>query len=392
MSEEKTIQNTKPFSLEPVMYSLFQKERFYANLLLNFRVVYNDKDVPTAAIGVKNKEIVLYINTDFLRVRSTNFQSKVLKHEIFHLLLDHCGNRGKKYGSLNHKLKNIAKDCAINQYVGFDQEIEEDFKPVTLEGLRKQTGVNLEANQSWEYYYEILQKYCEENGKVEYVVDNHGKMEESDDIDGKGAINKAVIKDAIEKATKASAGNVPSEIASILNAFNESQLSWKQILRNFIAKSSASDKKMSRNKPNRRAGVDLPGYKKKRKLTVGVCADSSGSVCDESFSQFISEISCIAKKTSVTYYIEADCQITNMKTIKNGKIKKGELNERKGRGGTAYQPAIDACKKLNCDVIIYFGDMDSADKPEDPKVPFLWVRVGSSPPPASFGTVLDLKI
>jgi predicted metal-dependent peptidase len=63
----------------------------------------------------------------------------------------------------------------------------------------------------------------------------------------------------------------------------------------------------------------------------------------------------------------------------------------KGRGGTAYQPAITKAVELKVDGIIYMGDADAADTPIDPKKPFLWALVRNSPPPAKFGKVIRIK-
>jgi hypothetical protein len=47
--------------------------------------------------------------------------------------------------------------------------------------------------------------------------------------------------------------------------------------------------------------------------------------------------------------------------------------------------------ELKVDGILYCGDFDSADTPENPKKPFLWVGVRNSPPPATFGKVIYLE-
>lgn len=202
---------------------------------------------------------------------------------------------------------------------------------------------------------------------------------------------KATIRDAANKAVKAAAGNVPEGIAGLIGRLNEgAKVSWKQQLRNIVASARSIKNKSTRLKANRRFELEHPGKKKERQLIVGVCTDSSGSVSDEAYSAFMNEIHHLSKQTSITYLIQADCEVQKIDVIKGGKAKAGVLGNRKGYGGTAYQPAIDACLKRKCDVIIYFGDMDSADTPDDPKVPFIWVRVGKSQPPGNFGRVVDL--
>lgn len=374
------------FSLENVIYHMIKNERFYANFLLNTTVVYDHPKVPTAGASIAKGEIFLYFNTDFMQKYSIKTQCDILKHEIRHIMLDHCGKRGLKFGNLNRAIKNIAMDCAINQDL-----LNLPESCVTLAGLEKQLNKKLIPLESWEYYYAQIEQHCKESGNVDYVVDNHEMMEEGGEIgENENAINHHSVKAAIEKAVKQCAGNVPGEVTKILGSFEKAVLPWTQLLRNFVAKARHSETKMTRTRPHRRYELDQPGKKKKRKLVLGICVDTSGSVSDNAYSSFITEIYTIAKNTSITYLVQADAKISKVDIIR-GKPKKEKLNERKGYGGTAYQPAIDYCKEKNCDAIIYFGDMDAADKPKDPGVPFLWVRVGQSEPPGKFGTVLDLN-
>jgi predicted metal-dependent peptidase len=101
----------------------------------------------------------------------------------------------------------------------------------------------------------------------------------------------------------------------------------------------------------------------------------------------MSEIVDISKNVSEAHLIYADCVVQKVVKIDN---KNKIPMERFGAGGTAYSPAITKALGLNCDAILYLGDFDCADKPEDPKKPFLWVGVGNQEPPATFGKVLRL--
>ena len=118
------------------------------------------------------------------------------------------------------------------------------------------------------------------------------------------------------------------------------------------------------------------------------CFDSSGSVSDEDYAKFMDEIMDIQKHCSKVYLIQADCEVNKVETL----TKKTKLNrERAGYGGTAYTPALNKCKELGCDAILYFGDMDCADNPENPNIPLMWVIVGNQNPPATFGSSIRLN-
>jgi predicted metal-dependent peptidase len=114
--------------------------------------------------------------------------------------------------------------------------------------------------------------------------------------------------------------------------------------------------------------------------------DTSGSVSDKELAMFWTEMEAIHKCGVVVTVIEADSDVKNVYDFDPKK-----QPDFKGRGGTAYNPALEKAIELKVDGIIYFGDMDAADKPIDPRKPFLWAIVRNSPPPASFGKAIYLK-
>lgn len=378
-------------TLERPIYDLLEKEPFFANFLLACKIDFTQdtKVVPTAGVMVQRGVINFVINTDFYFSKTRLEQVAVLKHEILHVLFDHTGKRSK--GPINRAAKNIAMDCAINQYI---TDLPEGG--VTLETVSKLVGKNIKAGEVWEYYYELMKDKAKENSKG--APGNHEYMEGNSDgssieieDESEAAINRAAIQDAATKAIKASAGNIPKSIQGILGQFNRAPtLPWSQILRNFVANARHVETRNSRSRAHRRYDLDQPGKRKIKRLVLGVCIDSSGSVSDELYAKFLHEISVVAKNTDTTYLIHADCEVQHVDVIKDGKMSKEKHSKRHGNGGTAYSPAINHCKKLDCDAIIYFGDMDAADTPQNPGVPFLWVRSGNQEPPGKFGRILDV--
>ena len=381
-------------SLEKPIYALLQKEPFYANFLLGAKIIFDLPGVNTACARVINDHIEFIFNTDWLLAKTIPQQTDIIKHEILHVLLDHTGVRG---GPKTDRLaKNIAMDCAINQYLG---DLPESV--VTLKSVEEFCKRSLLPMESWEYYYAAINDQRDKNGGngcEEYENDHHvmeqgdGECQDESTKDSKEAFKKAIVKNAINKAINASAGNVPQNLQNLISKMTaEAELPWKQILRNFVANTRSTINKTTRLKMHRRFDLDQPGKKKLKKLKLGVCVDESGSVSNEAWTKFMSEIKAIAKNTTVTYIVHADCKVHKIDTIKNGKASAEVLGTRHSSGGTAYQPAIDACINKQCDAIIYFGDFDCADKPTNPGLPFLWVGVGSSPAPAEFGKVLRLN-
>lgn len=375
--------------LESTIYRLLQDEPFFANFLLASRVIYDHKDIKRAACSFLNNRVTFYFNTEWYSSIPLSQRVAVLKHEIFHVLLDHVGNRS--YGTANKQAKNYAMDCAINQYI---HGLPDDC--VTLKSVSELCKKELPPFETWEYYYHQMKDSAETNSQSgdgepndhDIMFDGDGSQEMSD---SEHSMRQASIKDQVEKAIKSSAGKIPDGIGKILSQLNaQAKVNWKQQLRNIISSSRVVQTKPSRQKVHRRFELDQPGRKKDKRLVLGVCVDSSGSVSDEAFAMFMNEVYHIAKMTSITYLIHADSEVQKVDVIKNGKAKQGVLGQRHGNGGTAYQPAITECMKRECDVICYFGDLDSSDTPANPGVPFVWVRVGKQNPPADFGRVIDL--
>jgi predicted metal-dependent peptidase len=217
------------------------------------------------------------------------------------------------------------------------------------------------------------------------TLDDHSVWENSE---GNEEMQKEVAKQAVNDAVKSvgGIGNVPGEVASLVSEMNKSQVNWKQQLRQFYVNTLKSSRTPTRKRRNRRYGILQPGNKKKPELHLGLCVDTSGSVSDEELSMFWAEMQAINTCGVKITVIEADCAVQNVYEFEAGKTPNF-----KGRGGTAYSPAIEKAVELKVDGILYCGDFDSADTPENPKKPFLWVGVRNSPPPATFGKVIYLE-
>ena len=376
--------------VQKALEKLLSSHRFYANFFLNCNVIYNHPGIERAAVGVDKKGTInLYFNMPWMEEHATIKAVAVIKHEIMHIMFEHI-YEGPEYKGTdwNHQMANVAMDASINQWIPNLPD-----QCVTLEFFKERLGPDVEVleKQTWIYYYNLMKNNPDkfpEKSLEDKVLDSH----EFFDSDGNKIPKeqaRAIVREAIDKAMKASAGDVPGELKNAIGSFYaEPKINWKQQLRVFVSKSSSSTRRFSNKKPNRRMGFDAPGTTRKRELTLGVCVDSSGSVSDEAYASFLDEITDIAKHVKLTYLIDADCKVQNVEKI--GKKKK-PTRERTGYGGTAYQPAIDKAMELQCDAIIYFGDMDSADQPNNPGVPFLWVIVGSQNPPAEFGGQVRLS-
>lgn len=377
-------------AVSQAIVSLFENERFYAELICNMRRFISNK-VPTAGVCIKD-QIELHINPAFFESLKLEERVAILKHECEHILRDHIGrakelapeiydNQEKKLedsilNSMKHKTLNISMDCAINGIM----------KDLPKQGVFPKQ-FDLENGQTMEWYLAELKN--NEKAKECMEFDGHELWSESE---GDKEILKEKIRQTVNKAAKATraAGKMTADQELLVSELNKSVIDWRQQLKRFAARTLDTVIDTSKKKRNRRYGIMFPGTVKTESLHIGVAIDTSGSVSDESLKQFMSEIGTIAKYAKVTV-IEADTEIKN--AYEYDPKKKYKIA---GRGGTAYKPAFDYFndKKNAVDAMIYFGDGDCFDTEAlvKPKYPLLWALVGQQAPPADFGAVIRVEV
>lgn len=365
--------------VEKAISTLLERNPFYANFFLNATVVYDKYNVRTAGAGLSRNGVTIVLNSKFLDTLTDEEVRSVIEHEVLHILFMHI--LVDKKSGYNKQIANIAMDASINQWI---KELPPDC--ITLDTVRKVCKEPVEAEQDWEYYYSLLMKYAE------FVTEDMSTLDEHDIELGDGVSiseGKITIRTILEKSIKTCKGNIPAHVSKLYGSIcGEAQVPWEQVLSNFVSRTISSTTRATRKKISRRFDLHQPGKKKKRELTLGVCVDSSGSISDDHYSAFLTEIQRISKICVTTYVIDADCEVQNVEKVKKNKKISAT---RHGAGGTAYNPAIKKCKELKCDAIVYFGDFDCADTPENPGIPFLWVGVGESPKPADFGSEVRIK-
>jgi predicted metal-dependent peptidase len=391
--------------LQQAISSLIYAEPFYGHLISKMRISKSDK-IPSAGVSITDKINLMY-NEAWIESLELIDVVKVLKHECGHILQEHI-IRAKQIGATNaelHKRFNLATDATINLHdlvptvekIGgvtvnsLNEKLKAMVDEANAKDKGKRTFAPMEEGQMAEYYYNKINEFAEENKDIlpegdgmGETMDDHSTWEESS---GNEEMQKEVAKQAVNESVKSCGGigSVPGEIAALVAELNKSQVNWKKQLRQFFVNTLKSTRIATRKRRNRRYGILQPGHKKKPELHLGLCIDTSGSVSDEELAMFWEEMKAIYSCGVKITVIEADCAVQNVYEFEGKKTP-----EFRGRGGTSYNPAIKKAVELKVDGILYCGDFDTADIPENPKKPFLWVGVRNSPPPADFGTVIYL--
>lgn len=360
--------------LEQAIIHLIRTNNFYAQLVLTMDKKL-DKSVKIAAVGVTDR-LQLYVNPDYFNGLTLDERTAILMHECEHVFKNHIG-RGIAINKKFNRDLNIAADRAVNQYINqthgnshikitdmLSQKLNgQDVKPITKKNFDEHFKVDSLDGLSMEDYYRIVKENKPKGGGDLGEMDDHSKWDQGET---NPEIVKEIIRNAVNKAAEKTVGNIPGDVQLAINDLNKSVVNWKQVLQRFVAKCVQMNVDSSRKRRSRRYGIIHPGQIKDPILRLGVAFDSSGSVDEPYLKQFFSEIKKISSLGIEIFLVEADCKVQNAE----------EYNPKKpivvrGRGGTAFQPAIDKLMEVECDAIVYFTDGECFEEVKCKK-PLLW--------------------
>jgi len=409
--------------MEKVSIRLIQSHPFYASLLSQMRKIECTgelaKQIPTEAVAVENGRINFYFNPAFLETLTVDEAIAVMQHECNHVVKSHLTRMRDEYKE-NPDLANIAQDMNANKEI---QHLPKGACTVTSimdEFQKKGIKLNLKDDDTSENYYKELKKH---QNKMEMKQDGQGNTEITLK-DGKGnEIGKMKVKTICSQKDKQSAGDEKGEIPEMakevirqavkeaVEATNKARgtmphgleedikewlqppvISWRSLLKKFLAASIKSGSKRSWKRPNRRFGEFQKGKLSDRIVSVTIAVDTSGSVSDEDLKDFVSEMRAIQAcyKGSMTV-IECDADI--QKTYKLDRYKRVQTKF-KGRGGTSFLPVFKYIKekKLKTDLLVFFTDLGGdQEQCKKPPYPVLWVAtVPAKGYKMPFGHVISL--
>lgn len=426
MSKPKSIDN----ELSRCINQLLLKEPFYAHILGGTVRVISD-EIDTAAVGIRNKLIVLLVNEEFFlkSLTTTSGRVAVLKHETLHLVFRHLFREPKP----NHRLMNIAADIVVNQYIG-GWDLPEDA--VTL---RTFPDLDLTPGESLEYYYKKLDDLLKETDNDSENQNNKsksggnkkkGKSNNADDNkmqEGSGSTSADILRkllgqswhsdhslwtdkndpDAghlehslkgklVEIAARTpskSYGNLPGEILRQLDIAREDlkpKVNWKRQIRQFAGTSGRSRIYHTMKRVSKRYGT-RPGIRIIRYRKLAVVVDTSGSISNDILKLFFNEITHIHKNGADLVIIECDAAVQQIIPFR----KNLKFNI-KGGGGTDYDPAFQYLREnrnKNFDGCIYLTDGYAPEPKIKPPCRLLYVITpnGNRGNHLTFGRSIKIK-
>ena len=390
--------------MEKVSIRLIQSSPFYASLISQMRKIECTgdlaKQIPTEAVAIENGRINFYYNPKFLETLTVDEAVAVLTHECNHVVLGHLVRMRDEYKE-NPKLANIAQDMNANMHIQKLPKGACTVHSITEDFAKKGIKLNLKDDDTSENHYKELNKHSnkmemQDNGDGSYDIvikdpsgkevgrvkvqpcNNKDKQSEANEKGDIPELAKEVIRQAVKEAAEATQkarGTMPAGLEEAIEDWLKPPvISWRTLLKQFFAASIKSGSKRSWKRPDRRFGEFQKGRLSDRIISVTIAVDTSGSISDEDFKSFISEMKSIQScyKGTMTV-IECDAQI--QKTYKLDKYKRID-NKFRGRGGTSFVPVFEYIrdKKVKTDLLIFFTDMwGDQEHCRKPGYPVLWV-------------------
>ena len=342
--------------LEKAYKKLLIENPFYGLFLLGLSKVI-DKSVETACVRKRGINCELVINPEYWETLDDIQQLNLIQHEIYHIVFQHMFMTPF---FKDHEVLNVAADCEVNSYL---QNLDDTWIVPSM--------FNAESKLGTKVYYDIIMSQTpppppqggggsnNSNGLPD-TKDDHSswdkEFQECSDAEKQLIQNQinSQIKTAAEQTMKMR-GTIPAEMQAIVDELFKPKprvFDWKAYFRRMLG--SIYD--INIKKTRRKESIRFPGaagIKHKKKVSILVAVDTSGSVNDEELKDFFSEITYIYKVGARITILECDAEISANYEY-TGKWT-GKVH---GRGGTDFQPVIDYYRKNIKDyaALVYFTD------------------------------------
>lgn len=391
--------------------TLLREEPFWSVLAMRLSV-REDPGCPT--MGTDGKSLVF--NAAFVKELSNAELNGALVHEICHVMFKHHLRRGERDPwkwncAIDYAVNLIVRDSGYHlpegvlideKYRGMTAEEIYDKLPILSKGSGN--GQNGEPNGGegdqdgdGNSPGPNYQGWREGTGPLDWVSDaqsqaNPGqKATETEAKQMAREVDRAVVQ-AAQVAKKR--GKLPGIAEEFLSALKEPKVEWREKLRRWATEITRNDYTFDR--PNRRftpLGVFLPNLKSPEIGKGTVMVDTSGSVSQKEFVEFMSEVFGILElytEEPELQFIQIDTAVREVRTISELDLADLRLL---GRGGTDFRPGFDYLREEGEEpnFVVYFTDGYCDSFPEAPPFPVMWVisRGGLSLKPP-FGEVIEL--
>lgn len=359
------------YKLSKAKAQLIVEHPFYAALLTNLPFVER-ADVKTMAVDGKN----VYYNPAFVNELTVNELKFVEAHEVMHCVFQHMSRRGSR----DHKKWNIAGDYIINDILVTDK-----VGDMPKGGLHDPNLVKA-GKSTTDGVYNLLPDGDGGDGGGS----GGGQGEPLDEVwdqltpDEKREVEEQWTIRAVQAAQAAKmCGKMSVGAQRLVDTLVKPKVDWRELLRRFVSKQTKTDRSFAR--PNRRflsQGMYLPAMSGESLGEIAIAVDCSGSIDNNTLTQFASEIECIKNelrpsKINVLYF---DSSVSHQESYSPDDALDIKPH---GGGGTAFSPVIEAINEFDTapDCCVFLTDLYCNDFGDAPDYPVLWVSNGDDKAP-----------
>lgn len=327
---------------------------FLSTVCLSLETIVDDS-IPTACTNGK----YIKFNPDFFLSLTEEERVFVLAHETLHVVFIHMSRRGNR----DPRLWNVAGDYVINLMLH-------------KEGFKLCKGVLFDQRFEGMTTEEVYDLLLEEDNQEKPDHDDVVEAEFASEAEAKAFVDE--ITDTVVRAKMASdmAGNgsIDPAIQRFLAELLQPKLNWKALLKKYVS-NTVERANYSWKKPKSRGSVYLPRLRSLKVGQIDIAIDTSGSVTDKEFNQFLSEVFSVLNtvKPSSIGLIQWDHELRSNDQLKSVEdFKRLPFN---GGGGTCVSTAFEGFKQNKSSQLLVIIT-DGYLYPEPPvaeKRPVLWV-------------------
>lgn len=377
--EEKKKEETAKLLEADRIWLLINQPFVGAILIRQNMIPVMDIRCPTASTDGQN----IFVNPVFYQKLSPGERKFLLAHEIWHTVFLHFLRRMNR----DSELFNIAADMEVNRLLrqeGFkipdnalmppgewwNLNAEEIYERL-LKQSRRQNGKNFDVHIEPGAEQDPLQVTRDEASEGDIVIDPDYQVDFGDHPEDK--VREKVVEAAVQY--EKIKGDLPGNIAAIVENFRAGKLHWKELLAQFVTSCFGGSRRWL--PPNRRyisSGLYLQSRRDSR-LQAVLAIDTSGSTSKD-LPQFADELVNLLN-TFGQYELKVICcdaKIHSVETFTQNDPFDGRKIKFKGGGGTSFIPVFEYMKKNPCEaqILIYFTD-GYGDIPQKPPYPVMWV-------------------
>lgn len=391
--------------LERALKRLLIKSPFYGLFCLSLPK-RETKSIPTLAVAKKGINCELLVNPDFWVEHTDDEQIALLTHELSHIALQHMFI-GESFP--DQKTANLAMDMEVNSYIenlpsdaikahmiglpdgkgsleyykaltnqqqqqsqpnnqnsstntsdGSDSNQKDNSSSGDGEANRSQGNGQNEDNKDTEDKDEPKgSQYPDDIPQNIKPIDDHSHFNDFKNIPEatqqliQNNLN-SILKNTAEQVEKMR-GNIPANLVEKIEKLREKKpeiFNWKAYFRRMLGSIYDVNIKSTRRKQSKRF-EGAAGIQHKKKVSILVAVDTSGSVATRELQEFFNEINYIYKAGARVTIVQCDTQINSI-TEYDGKT----IPEIHGRGGTDFNEPVEYYIKHKRDYasLIYFTD------------------------------------